>query len=397
MVDEQVSTVLRKKTEATRAAVSGGPVTPERAIRHVFAKVAQDSLELPLEVRDVRITQMSLTEICDAFEPLSMLAVIEGHKESFGVIALPPMMFSSLIEVQTMGRLGKTPPAARKPTRVDASMMQGVLDELMGGLTQALCESDDITWAGGFRYASHLDDPRPLALILEEITYRVIHIGLRIGPGGERETQLLWAVPARGRGPGPVKPEQPVVQSELDQAAQMHWFTQMEHTVMGTRAQLDAVIYRWRLPLSEAMGLRPDVVIGLPQGALENIMLEAPGGRLVGHAKLGQYSGKRALRLREAGAEEDMVPNMDDLTAASGAPPSLAQDHGIQDYDTQEYGGLADLSAPSQDALSGAPDDFPAMDTGQMSDFGLGGDGADDPMDLDLPASFDPLRTGTDG
>ena len=53
----------------------------------------------------------------------------------------------------------------RKPTRTDAAMVAGLIDAALAGLEQALLQEADLVWAGGFRYASFLDDARPIGLL----------------------------------------------------------------------------------------------------------------------------------------------------------------------------------------------------------------------------------------
>ncbi|WP_406736319.1 FliM/FliN family flagellar motor switch protein [Thioclava sp. GXIMD4215] len=379
------------KTDAAKAAASGGPVSPERAIRHVFAKVAQDTLGLPLQVLDVHQSQVSLTELMESFPEQPMLCVIEGPKDAFGVVALPPITFSSLIEVQTMGVLSRIQPAPRRPTRVDASMVQGVLDSLLAGLEDALAESDDIIWAGGFRYLSFFDDPRPLSLILEEITYRMFRITMQIGSAMDREVSLLWAVPARGRG------ERVLPQSDADNRApeaEALWAQQMESTVMSTRAELTAVLHRWSMPLSGVMNFKPGVEIPIPREALEKLRVEGVDGRRMGMAKLGQHSGRRALRLTASEAESAEINELDEMQTrpdlgamAIGNTPfgeEGTSGDGFPAMGGFDMGGEADAGG------------FPAMDMG-----GLGGDDAAEggfpAMDFSAFEEDDAQRTGTGG
>ena len=49
-----------------------------------------------------------------------------------------------------------------------------MVDAALEGLEIALAEEADLIWADGFRYASFLDDPRPLGLLLEDIAYRCL-------------------------------------------------------------------------------------------------------------------------------------------------------------------------------------------------------------------------------
>ena len=52
-------------------------------------------------------------------------------------------------------------------------------------LEAALGGDDDLIWAGGFRYASFLDDPRPLGLLLEDVDYRVLEAEVSLAQGAQ--------------------------------------------------------------------------------------------------------------------------------------------------------------------------------------------------------------------
>ncbi len=308
MTQERVQTVLRRKAEAGRPAADGSPVTAERAIVQALSKVAQDLYDLPVQVRSIRESRRTLADLPEALDELSLLAILEGPEEGLGLIALPPATLSALIEVQTMGNLGKTTPAPRKPTRIDASMAADYIDAVMAMIEETLAETEAVVWAGGFRYASYLDDPRPLGLLLEDMGYRLWQIELGFGAGAERHGGLIWAVPVNGRGqslrraPGAgagaeMSPPPSAGQEEAE------WGNRLETSVLGAPTQLDAVLHRVTLPLAAVLGLRPGQHLPLPEDALENLTLEGSGRRRLSAARLGQHRGMRALRLIEPEAE----------------------------------------------------------------------------------------------
>lgn len=302
MAEEQVQTVLRRKAEAGRPVADGSPITAERAINQSLSKVAQDMFGLPVQVRSVRESRRTLADLPEAFEDLSLLAILEGPEEALGLVALPPATFAALIEVQTMGQLAKAAPAPRKPTRIDATMVADYLDNVLAAIEEALAETEAVVWAGGFRYASYLDDPRPLGLLLEDMGYRVWEVELSFGAAGAREGKLLWAVPVNGHGhalrrlPGVASGQESGMAVGPAQE-EAEWHGRLENSVLGASAVLDAVLHRVTLPLSAVMGLRAGQQLALPEDALEHITLEGAGRRRLSEARLGQHRGLRALRL----------------------------------------------------------------------------------------------------
>lgn len=288
--------VIRRKLRIARdnavaLAAEGGPGA-DRSWRLALARSAQDILSLPLDVPRLSMWRRSLTELTDLLPDHAMLAVLEGPGDSLGLLALSPAVLSGLIEVQTMGRVLAQAPLPRKPTRTDAAMVAPVIERALAALDQALADEADLIWAGGFRYASFLDDPRPLALLLEDLPYRVLTAQVSLS-GGAKLGEVILALPAEGRG------RRPSIASALaEDAHAVQAFTQaLTDVVLGVPCQLDAVLARVVLPLGEVLGLAPGVVVPLPKATLAGIKMEGMGGQALAEARLGQNSGMRAVRL----------------------------------------------------------------------------------------------------
>lgn len=329
MAEDRGSSVLMRKTGADAPSAGGAPLTPGRALSHALERAAQDLMGLALRVTALREDRMGLAELPELLEERSLLAVIEGAGTALGLFALGPAAFPPLIEMQTMGRLSPAAPAPRRPTRTDAAMSAGFIDAVLAGLEAALAGQDAAAWAGGYRYASFLDDPRPLGLLLEDVGYRVFRADLAFGEEGARQAALVWAVPAAARKPALPHPGAPPRPGPAELAAQESWGRRMEHSVMGAQVTLDAVLHRVTLPLSSVLALRPGAEIALPAASIETIGLEGADRRVLSKGRLGQLRGQRALRLEamtlsdgaEAPAAEHPGP-----PAAGAAPGSAARE-----------------------------------------------------------------------
>ncbi len=201
MTDAKADTVLRRKAEAGRPRPDQFAMSSSKALRQSLTRAAQDLMAMPLSVSDLSETRMSLSELPEALKERSLLVVVEGPCESLGLVTLSPELLAGLVEKLTMGRLGAGEVAARRPTRTDAAMMAEFIDHVLCGLEVSLAAEPDAGWSGGYRYASWLEDPRPLPLILEETNYRLFRIQVELGTGGARKGEMLLALPATGRGP----------------------------------------------------------------------------------------------------------------------------------------------------------------------------------------------------
>ncbi len=298
-------------------AAEGGPGA-DRSWRLALARAAQDVLSLPLDVPRLALHRRSLAELTELLPDHAMLAVLEGPGDALGLLAMSPAILSGLIEVQTMGRVLAQPPIPRKPTRTDAVMVAPVIERALGALDDALSDEADLVWAGGFRYASFLDDPRPLALLLEDRAYRVLtaHVSLS---GGAKSGEVILALPADGRGHRPRRDT-----TLADDAHAVQAFTHaMNEVVLSVPCLLEAVLARVTLPLGAVLGLQPGTIVPLPKNALSGIRLEGLDGLPLAEARLGQNSGMRALRLSgemrvPSPLPQDRAPRTTEMALAAG-------------------------------------------------------------------------------
>lgn len=319
---------LRRKVSLGRLQPADpGGETGARAWRVALGRAARDelSLSLPLTVARLRDDRRSLAELLDMPPERALIALLEGPEQGLGLIALSPDLMAAAIEMQTIGRLAPAPPPPRRPTRTDATMCAGLIDRALHDLETALAASADLAWAGGFRYASFLEDQRPLALLLEDHAYRVLGVEVDLCDG-LRKGSVLLALPATGRGP---KPAPSLSDGAAAVAAARDWSDRLAAAVMGVECALDAQIARLRLPLVQVMGLQPGQVLPLGSAALEDVLLHAADGRQVAQGRLGQNRGLRALRLappEEAGASAPpaAVPAVVATVPAPVTPPAEA-------------------------------------------------------------------------
>jgi flagellar motor switch protein FliM len=273
---------------------------------------------LDMEFRNLTITRSGLAEILDLAPLHALVALLDGPRGGLGVLMLAPSVTASLIEMQTLGRLSAQPPPPRKPTRIDAAMVAGVIDRALAGLDQTLAEEADRVWAGGFRYASYLDEVRPLGLMLEEESYRVLSADVALGATG-RNGQVILILPATGRGEAPVGHGA----GASDTAPQ--FTAALAAQVELADCWLDAVVGRLVLPIGRILGLTVGDVIDLPQAALDAITLETKDGRRIARARLGQNRGMRALKISLAETPARTAPQPAPVEVAP-VPAAPAED-----------------------------------------------------------------------
>jgi flagellar motor switch protein FliM len=310
--------VIRRKIDRARPALAEGAPGADRGWRLALARATRDAMGLDIDFRRLTIVRHSLAEILEIVPDRALLALLDGPAGGLGVIMLAPDVTAALIEMQTLGRLAAQAPVVRKPSRIDAAMVAGVIDRALSGLDETLAEEADLTWAGGFRYASWLEDARPLGLMLEEDAYRVLVAEVALGGGG-RVGQVILVLPADGRG------DRPAVCVDETIAAAPQFSQALQAQVMQTDCRLDAVVGRLTLPLRQIMALAVGETLLLPTAGLDAISLETIEGRRVAGARLGQHRGMRALKLSEAVAVHAVpaVPTQAAPAVADPPPPEL--------------------------------------------------------------------------
>ncbi len=283
--------VIRRKIDRARQPQSDGAPGADRGWRLALARATRDAMGLDLEVRRLQVLRASLTEILDIAPERALVSLLDGPEGGLGVLMFAPTVTAAMIEMQTLGRLASQSAAPRKPTRIDAAMVAGVVDRALAGLDDTLAEDADRIWAAGFRYASFLEDLRPLALLLEEDSYRVLVAEVSLG-NGLREGQVILVLPAVGRG------EHAATHAAEDDVAPQ-FTTALATQVMQVDCRLDAVIGRLTLPIRQIMALQPGDVLALTFSAIEAVTIETMDGRRIARARLGQNRGMRALKVLE--------------------------------------------------------------------------------------------------
>lgn len=370
--------ILRRKAQAVRRRGRAARVPAAKALRRVLGRAARDELQLPLTVTDLRAERVSLAELLDLPQPQALLTIVEGPAEALGLVGLAPPVLSAVIEMQTIGRVLDTVPQSRKPTVTDAAMSAPLIDRILVEFAAALSEGEDAGWSRGYRFASPLEDARPLGLVLEDCSYRVFVATLDLGAPA-RAGELLIALPAEPRAA-------PRRHGQHRGAADAAWSAMMEKAVLSAPARVEAVLHRASLPLADVMALAPGSVLPVPASALEQVALEGPGGRPVAHGRLGLRMGCRAVRLQEAGeagAAPRRAPGSHDESspaepALADAPaPQLAA--GVPAPAEPCDGGTASADPAPQDDLPDLPDlemaDLPDL-AGQESPFSTEDEGA---------------------
>jgi flagellar motor switch protein FliM len=339
--------IIRRKVASARVVAAEGGPGADRGWRVGLARAARDQLKVALDVLSLVVERRSLAELAELVPDRAMIAVLEGPAEGLGAIVLTQPILGGFIEAQTIGRIRAQAVPPRKPTRTDAAMVAEVIDAALSGMEAALADEADLVWAGGFRYASFLDEARTLNLLLEDVPLRLIRAEVSLS-GGLRNGEILLALPAEGRGQRPALSSEPALPDHGPVFAQ-----DLAERVNGASARVEAVLARLTMPLAHVMALTEGMILPLQDAALDNISLEGLDGRRVAEGKLGQNRGMRAIRLVEKGTAEGFEGGMEAGGMAQprrfAADPQVTDDFAAMDFPAMGAGDLSDFLATGTD------------------------------------------------
>lgn len=319
----------------------------ERMISTALGRSAERLYALPIFIQDVGLASATLAELPELLPEQALLSIVEGRGSAIGVVALSPAFVASVIEMQAIGRVSSREVRHRKPTRTDASISADFVNTLLSELGKELSTQANLPMFSAFSYASFLDDPRPLMLMLEDVELTRVTLNFRIGAGGQRDGTIVIALPApRLPDQKPRSPEKALITAAAGGAAnrvptedapvQHAAFERMGSPAIETLAvamqeapvHLVGILCRKKVSLGTLRNLAPGTLIPLPPAALDDARIETLQGQLLAQGRLGEADGYHAIRLRAPGSHDQtsrvMRHHATDTTAGAVATnPSL--------------------------------------------------------------------------
>ncbi len=278
-------------------------MSPVRALRLGLARAAAQLLELPLQVTELKLSELGIDDLADTLPGDMLLALLDGPEGARGAVALDRALVASLIEVQTIGAVTTLAVTERKLTPTDAAMVAPWLDSALDRVDAALgkeAATDEGGWLTGFRFGAMAADPRALSLALEASGFHQLRLTVDVALG-RRTGSMILLLPA-------AKPhEKPDPEARKGP----------QEAFLAVPAELSVIAARLSLPLSEAGALKPGDVVPLGGLLMEKAELRTLDGQLAGRAHLGRLGDHWAVRFRSADAGAVAPP--------VGAPVPLAE------------------------------------------------------------------------
>ena len=302
------------------------PLSPASAAANAVGRAAERLYRMPALPVDIRPGAATLADLPELLPEQALLVVLQGPGDQIGMMALGFDTVTALIEVQALGRVTARPVDRRKLTRSDAAICIDFVNALMADLGTEMAAVEGFGPIQGYRYATYLDDPRPLLLMLEDRPLRSLAFDLRFGGGETRDGSILVAVPFKPDA-HPVEARATTPASPVPAAAGEN----LAAAMAAAPVEVVGVLCRRTVTLGELRGLVPGKLLPLPRVNLTQARLETRDGQLLATGKLGESEGCHALRLHDpalAAAEQPAhravpVPELP-LADLSGSDPFRA-------------------------------------------------------------------------
>ena len=350
MISDGARQIMRRKAGEGRPPPEVSVMTPARAWKAALPLAADRAAGMIAAVRSVEETRAMRDDLGEGLDDATLLVLLEGPSERFGAVFIDAQVLAGLVESMTSGRISSRPAEPRKPTATDAVLCADLLDFMLEEFEGSLEEMSDPPNLAGYRYAAPLADARAVEMTLPDGPYRIYRLELDLGSGSKIGT-LTMALPAAARGAG----------GAADHAA---FLKKLEDSVLRAPAQVEAVLHRTRLELSEVRNWQVGDVVAVPLSSLATVSIEAIGSTRLAQARLGQQGGFRAVMVTGVGergdeapteAFEEAVPSSGRMALPGGDMPDLPMADGLPDLEPGLAGG------PGEDLDLGDME-FPAVD-----------------------------------
>ncbi|MXQ06766.1 hypothetical protein GQ651_02790 [Alphaproteobacteria bacterium GH1-50] len=380
MADAADSNVLQRIVAPPRPRALRESAAVDAVLRVDMPRSADELLGLTVELRSVVRNMVSEEGVVAALSDSDLIFVLDCGDGELGLVVVDSGLISTLLEVQTTGRVTSAPPKDRRPTRTDGVVVSDMADRWLEDIARAQAAGGG---TGNPRFTtlereSRILDIRAVGLMLDPGDYDVLRVEMAFS-GGAKNGALSVCVPvSNGAGAASKSGEGGGLADEL----RAHY----AHMRADLRVDLDQI----RLPLSAVLKLKKDAVLPLATENASEVTLRQTDGRRVAKARLGQVHGQWAVRMAGFGSATAGAVGGVEAAAFRGAAASAALPEpsgGVGELpDLPELPGMSELpDLPDLPEIEGNGDMPELPDLPDLPDLPGTGDGFELPDLPDLP------------
>lgn len=336
--------MIAKRDNRLSLAIRNGPddkPSIDRIAATALGRAAERLHHLPVFIERVDLAPCSASELKELLPERALLTVLEGKHDDLGVMALCPSFLASIIEMQAIGRVTSRPVTGRRPTRTDSMIAADFVNALLAELAREVPSGSGGPSFASYRYATYIDDPRPLVLMLEDGQMQRLSLNFRVGPGGQRDASILIALPATEscqKVPTFMKNDNVPARIGLAApSAPSPASVSLRQAVHEAPIDVVGILCRRKLSLHELRGLGPGSTIPLSQNVLDEARIETRQRQFLAQGRLGESDGFHAIRLKSAAASANCKPGEPKLMTPQPAPDKTSAKQAATETDPAEW------------------------------------------------------------
>lgn len=314
------------------------------------ARAADKAFGLALRVNGIRQSRLDLAELVDQLRGDWALYPLLHLDGSVGLMAIDTACTVAFVEQQTLGQVHLNAPDLRTLTRTDKALAMGFVEKFLSLFDRALEGAPTAHWTRGYRAEGAAETHHLMALQLDASDYRGFEIMSDI-ISVSRAVSVRLYLPIKEQGVDSTVNSKSAKPSK--DAASPKNGAKMRLAVMAAKVELDAVMCKISLSLSELQALKVDQLLALPRNASQHAQLRDRTGKTSISVDLGQLHGMRAVRMKGPILQsEKEQPKSGD--SADGASSTVANAPSIQVQDQSRKSTPAkspDENSDEQDTL----------------------------------------------
>jgi len=267
-------------------------VSPATAARVSLARAADQASSLALRVNSIRLSRLDLADVVDPLDEDWALFPLLHDDGSVGVMCFEPACIIAFVESQMMGRVSAEAGELRRLTQTDKALAVAFLKVFLRRFDEALKGAPTAYWTRGYRTEDAVATRHMMVLKLDRAEYRGFDIQSEVVEA-ERPINMRMFLPIK---------EKVAIQNAKNKLGKTGAaLLESEHTIrrsaMAANVEMDAIMCKVMLPLSELNTLQPGHLVHLPQDAAKRAHLVDRSGRSAQSVRLGQPRGMRAVRV----------------------------------------------------------------------------------------------------
>lgn len=284
---------LKKLLRATRGDVNATKGPSHQALRLAISRAGRQALDADLLAEDISFEQIPGAEsLVDPLAEFALVGKLVSASEDAGIVAADRHAVAAITSLRTTGHLPSYVPE-RGASIVESALAQPLLTGIVTAWAMAL-EADkdaDARLIHGYHAAGKAQSVRSLAMSIPQGALNLYRVDLAFG--GSAKGKLVFAFPTeRLLHKSPTAPEKQARDPKV-------WTQHFSDELREAPTRVDAILLRRAMSVTDLRGLHVGQLLAIPQTALNTVTLVGTQGAIIGHGRLGQLSGYRAIRLNE--------------------------------------------------------------------------------------------------